>query len=137
MMPKASPRVPKGYPSDTIFGCSRAPGGNVKTMVSCRRIHHFHDWRGSWDTPCAALCAQCVNVLLGTTFPRFSVVLGSKGGSRGRTHKGATNHFSSYFLCPASFGGPWGAQGRQTHPKSTKIIPECTPRVPKRRPKYS
>ena len=49
--PKTIQRRPKRYPLHTIFYDFGAPGGNVKTMVSCTRNHRFHSWSGSSETP--------------------------------------------------------------------------------------
>ena len=51
--------IPKGVPKGTILRPLGRTGGNVKTLLSCRRNHCFEVWRGSWETSCEALCAQC------------------------------------------------------------------------------
>ena len=56
-------RVPKGYPLETISGHFGGTGGNVKTVVSPRRNHYFHGWRGSPKTPKAFRKARRKNHL--------------------------------------------------------------------------
>ena len=44
---------------ETILHRLGGTGGNVKTMVLCKRNQDFEGWRGSQETFCAAVCAQC------------------------------------------------------------------------------
>ena len=117
MTPKASQRVPKGYPLDTIFGCFEAPGGNVKTMVSCRRNHRFHGWRGSRDTSCAALCAQCVPTCFSERLFLNSLSIWSPKGVPGEDPK--TTFSLTFSTVP-----PQGVPGKPR-------VAKKTPRTPK------
>ena len=66
--PKPAKRVPKGYPLVVISGHFGGTSGNLRTMVSCTRNHRFHGCRGSPETSCAALCAQCFSTWLPQRF---------------------------------------------------------------------
>ena len=56
---KSTEGHPKVYKLDTIFDCFGGTGGNVKPMVSCQRNCRLEGRRGSRETSCAGLCAQC------------------------------------------------------------------------------
>ena len=46
-------------PQETHFESFSGYGWNMKAMVSWKRNHNFDGWRGSRESSCAALCAQC------------------------------------------------------------------------------
>ena len=104
--------------------------GNLKIMVSYNQNHHFHGWRGSRKTSCAALGAQCFSMWFSQPlFLRFVKDLGSNMGPRGGPTKDPRTTFSATF----STLPPWAAPGKprvakrpprhQTHQNDIKIIP--------------
>ena len=50
---------PKVVPTGNIWSPLEGIAGNVKTIASRIRNHHFEGCRGSRETSCAAVCAQC------------------------------------------------------------------------------
>ena len=81
--------------------------------------------RGGEDAPEGFNDSEMMFGVKGASQKEFCSIcccFGLQRGSRGRFHKGHANHFFGYFFHPASFGGPWGAQGLQNTPKYIKII---------------
>ena len=70
----------KGVPKGTILSPLGGTCGNVKTMVSSKRNHRFEGWRGSRESSCEALCAQCFSACFWELFCfRFFADLGRIG----------------------------------------------------------
>ena len=133
MTPKASQRVPKGYPLDTIFGCFGAPGGNVKTMVSFTRNHRFHGWRRSPETPEAS--KEMIQKRLQKKYRKSTKHTEncSPKGAQGEAKRRSTNQHFRHFFDLAPLGVPWGAPGSPKDlngPQNTsKMTPKSLPRV--------
>ena len=107
--------VPKEHPFETILDCFACQhDGFVYTTPWLSRLEAV-----SRDLFCSALHAMFFNVLLGTTFPRFVVNLGARGGLRGGTTKDTRTPFSAFCFRP-----PLRALGKQG-------LLKHTPRPPK------
>ena len=125
--PKTSQRRPKRYSLDTLFYDFGAPGGNVKTMTSCRLNHSFHSWSGSPETPEAFKKTLQKNIQNKLRTHTTNIEKCAQGTPRGAQRAVNEPTFSSLFRL-----GPFrGALGSPRVAKRPQQTPNDPPRVPK------
>ena len=126
--PKPTQRHPKGCPLDVIFGHFGAPGGNVKTMVSCTRNHRFHGWRRSPETPEAS--KKLIQKRIQKKYRKNTKNTENcfPKGPQGEAKRRSTNQHFRHFFDLAPLGVPWGAPGSPKDPNGPQNTSKMTPK---------
>ena len=130
--PKRPKSDPKGYPLDPIFGHCGGTGGNVKTTFSCTRNLRFHGLRGSWGPLVQDVLAIETAIVAQIAYPtpKNEENVGpmapkvAPGSPKGVPGGGPRTPFFVVFSPRLPWEVPWGAQGRQSTPKGTKMTPK-------------
>ena len=118
------PNGPKNHSKESQKGSHwkelnlQSPGGNVRTMVSCKWIYDFHDCRGARKASCAALCAHyfstCFSAPLSFDCNPIWAPKGVPGKDPRRTHEPLVT-----FPTRVLGGAPREPRLTKTHPKTT------------------
>ena len=130
--PKPPKSDPKGYPLEPIFGHFAGIGGKVRTVFSCRRNLRFHGLRGSREPLVQHVLAIETAIVAQIAYPtpKNEENVGpmapkvAPGSPKGVPGGGPRTPLFVVFSPRLSGEVPWGAQGRQSTPKGTKMTPK-------------